>query len=354
MRTPGGRSRRMELNSADGAAAFRRKQERRESRSRVSGRLVLVRGRSKPDAVAGLRSTTKESKTVEGVPTDGVEQQASGASSEDAYSTDYLDLCAVEPLVELRLEAVEVVVVVGERAVAVEPFHHPSRPRGVAHATAQNGAAEHDAARRERRLAVIEDDTLGHDVTRQAVQQPVQADGVERPRRQCERLQRIRLMRLGLVPVQAFGSDFKRDGVEIHQRDVGRLGRIAALVEQVPGSHANVEMVSRDVLVVEPNEPPWRTAPGKMTVESQNYRVVNPQEAGRVASLSGIRGVVRREGSRNRGDYIPSRPRSTTAPSADRSGRLRRRRAHDRSGRRAAAQVATPALDETSALQRPA
>jgi len=61
-------------------------------------------------------------------------------------------------------------------------------------------------------------------------------------------------------------------------------------------------MVSRDVLVVEPNEPPWRTAPGKMTVESQNYRVVDPQEAGRVASLSGIRGVVRREGSRNRGD----------------------------------------------------
>src|SRR5215217_3690781 len=65
----------MELNSADGAAAFQRKQERRESRSRVSGRLVLVRGRSKPDAVAGLRSTTKESKTMEGVPTDGVEQQ---------------------------------------------------------------------------------------------------------------------------------------------------------------------------------------------------------------------------------------------------------------------------------------
>jgi hypothetical protein len=42
----------------------------------------------------------------------------SGASREDAYRTDHLDLGAVEPLVELSLEAVEVVVAVAEGAVA--------------------------------------------------------------------------------------------------------------------------------------------------------------------------------------------------------------------------------------------
>jgi hypothetical protein len=112
--------------------------------------------------------------------------------------------------------------------------------------------------------------------SRQAMQQPVQADGLERLRGQPERLQRVCLMRFGLVTVKALGRDFERCRVEIHQRDVRRLRRKAALVEQVAGANADVEMACRDVLVVESNQTPRRASPRKMTVEAQNNRVVDP------------------------------------------------------------------------------
>jgi hypothetical protein len=176
---------------------------------------------------------------------------------------------------------------------------HPPRPRGLRHATAQNGAAEYDAARRKHRPSVVEDDALGGDVAGQAVQQPVQPDGLERACGQPERLKRVRLMRLGPVAVKALGGDMERGGVQIHQRDVWRLRRVAALVEQVASSDADVEMAARDVLVIEPNETPRRAAPREVPVQPQNNRVVDPQEAGCIARLSGIRRVVGRDSRRD-------------------------------------------------------
>jgi hypothetical protein len=83
-------------------------------------------------------------------------------------------------------------------------------------------------------------------------------------------------MRLGLVTAKALGCDFERVGVEIHQCDVRRLRRVAALVEQVAGSDADVEMTARDVLAIEPHETPRGTPPHHDAVESQHNRVVDP------------------------------------------------------------------------------
>ena len=95
---------------------------------------------------------------------------ALGASRENAYRTDHLYLRVVESLVELRSEAVEVVVAVGECSVAVELFHDPPRPWCVPHTIVEYGAAEYDPARRKHRHAVVDDDALGRDCAGQAMQ----------------------------------------------------------------------------------------------------------------------------------------------------------------------------------------
>jgi hypothetical protein len=83
-------------------------------------------------------------------------------------------------------------------------------------------------------------------------------------------------MHLGPVTVKALGSDLERSWVQVHQRDFWGLRRVTALVEQVAGSDADVEMTGSDVLVVEPDEPPRGASPREMPVEPQNNCVVDP------------------------------------------------------------------------------
>ncbi len=164
---------------------------------------------------------------------------------------------------------------------------------------------KNDAVRCKDRFTVVEDDALGRNTAPQAMQQPVQGDGVERACRQPELLKRISLMCGGLVTVKALGRDFERGGVEIHQRDVRRLCRIAALVEQVAGPDADVEMTGSDVLVVELNKTLRRASPRKMTVESQNNRVVDRRQPTDTALVRHKQGR-RARGQSWLGDALPS------------------------------------------------
>ena len=186
---------------------------------------------------------------------------------------------------------------------SVSPRLSKNRRRLTNHSTARDsgsGARRAEHGRTEQHPAGLQDGRHvlhrgGLPLRRppQAVQHVIQRRGVERLARwHGQRLQHVRLERPGVQVGQAPGGMGQHIPIRVQQRDL-RVACQPGVLEEVPGTRADIEVPVPDVPRVVLHQPRGGAPPHDVAIETEDQRVVDPQERAAVQLLPRV-GRVRR------------------------------------------------------------
>ena len=183
------------------------------------------------------------------------------ASREETDASDDRDLDVRQMLRQCPLQALEVVGGIGEDPMSVVSSHDRPGHEVSRHASVQQRRAEEHCTRVGQRLQVLEHHRLLADGAGQAMKDVVEPDRIEGGGIDRHGFEHVRLMDLGPVPRDPLRGDLQARGAEVHQREAGRRGRVAAAVEEVASADTHVEVVTRDPPVVVAENAVGRTSP---------------------------------------------------------------------------------------------
>ena len=143
----------------------------------------------------------------------------------------------------------------------------------------QDGGAEDAAAGLHEGLEVIEGDGFLRDGAGDTVEQVVDADGVEGFDGLGDLLQDVLLVGFRLVAGDAGGGVVQRAAVHVHQRHAWIDGGEVAVVEEVSGADADVEVIGRDLGIVLGLDPARGAFPDPLVGNAEHDEVIHLQRA---------------------------------------------------------------------------
>src|SRR5690606_26572805 len=132
---------------------------------------------------------------------------------------------------------------------------------------------EHTVLVHERR-EVIEYDTLLGDGPREAVEKIVHANGIKFRQAIWYRLRHVVSMDFRRVSPGSTGRVVQAVLIDVHEAEPGVCGGVPAVRDIVPSTHADIEVVSGDMLVVHPEQARSRASPAAPVTEAENKESV--------------------------------------------------------------------------------
>jgi hypothetical protein len=175
-------------------------------------------------------------------------------SPEQRPAADYLYITFFEVSGQILFQAFDIILLVGHDSQEVKPVVGEGRQKTSLYATVEQGSAEEDATGIEQGFQVLEDGTFGLHGDRQAVQQVVHSYGVEWRAINLKRFQGITSVALREVSCQSLPGDCQAVWLQVHQHEA-RVGyRERAFVQEIAGTDADIQVVCRYVLIVQPDD----------------------------------------------------------------------------------------------------
>lgn len=117
-------------------------------------------------------------------------------------------------------------------------------------------------------------DVLARQITREAVQEIVERDGIKSRHADIDALKNVALIARRIVATQALCGFCQTVRIQIEQCNLRGRRREPASIEKVTSSHTDIQMLIRDMLVVEIQEHTRGTLPDNRIGKPQDRQVI--------------------------------------------------------------------------------